>query len=100
MVAALKAVVKGRVEVKSDRFRPCVTDVSHPIVRAATEASPTKKVRGFLGVSDWFHVRRLPGVVMGPGTSEMSHAPDEKVAVAQVEAAVAAYAKIAQRWLS
>lgn len=100
MTAALKAAVAGRVEVKSDRFRPCVTDASHPLVAAATEASPTKKVRGFLGVSDWFHVRRLPGVVMGPGTSEQSHAPDERVAVAQVEAAAQAYAKIAGRWLS
>ena len=100
MTAALKAVVKGRVEVKSDRFRPCVTDASHPLVVAATEASPTKKVRGFLGVSDWFHVRRIPGVVMGPGTSDQSHAPDERVAVEQVEAAATAYAKIATRWLS
>jgi acetylornithine deacetylase len=100
MVAALKKAVTGTVEVKSDRFRPCVTEPTHEIVKVAAAASPTGRVRGFLGVSDWFHVRRLPGVVMGPGAGEYSHAPDERVAVGQVEAAVAAYGKIAKRWLS
>ena len=37
----------------------------------------------------------VPGVVMGPGTSVASHAPDEWVAVEQVEAAVTAYTAIA-----
>jgi acetylornithine deacetylase/succinyl-diaminopimelate desuccinylase-like protein len=37
---------------------------------------------------------------MGPGAGEYSHAPDERIAVGQVEAAVAAYGKIAKRWLS
>ena len=46
-----------------------------------------------------FHVRHVPGVVMGPGTSKASHAPDEWVAVSQVEAAAAAYDRIAHTWL-
>jgi acetylornithine deacetylase/succinyl-diaminopimelate desuccinylase-like protein len=51
-------------------------------------------------VSDLFHVRHVPGVVMGPGTSGQSHAADESVAVEQVESAATAYAAIAQRYLS
>jgi len=44
-------------------------------------------------------VRERPGVVMGPGTSDQSHAPDESVAVAQVEAAVEAYGRIVRTYL-
>jgi len=51
-------------------------------------------------VSDLFHLRHLPGVVMGPGTSAASHAPDEWVAVDQVEAAVAAYAALVEGYLA
>jgi len=75
------------------------TPDDHEIVRRALAASPTGVSRGFGGVSDLFHIRHLPGVVMGPGTSQASHAPDEWVAVDQVEAAVEAYASIAAGYL-
>lgn len=99
MVAALSARLEGRVEVKSKRFVPIETPVTAEIVVAAAAASPTHRVRGFLGVSDLLFVRHVPGVVMGPGTSEASHAPDEWVAVAQVEAAERAYGGIVERYL-
>jgi acetylornithine deacetylase len=100
MLAALREAVAGsEVVVKSERFRPVVTPADAPIVGVARAASPTGKVRGFLGVSDLFHLRHLPGVVMGPGTSAASHAPDEWVAVEQVEAAAVAYAKIVASYL-
>lgn len=100
MLAALRAAVEGsEVVVKSERFRPVVTPPDAPIVRLAAAASPTGRVRGFGGVSDLFHLRHLPGVVMGPGTSAASHAPDEWVAVEQVEAAVACYAAIVRDYL-
>jgi acetylornithine deacetylase len=99
MLAMLRDAVRGEVVVKSERFRPVVTAPDEEIVAAARAASPTGVVRGFGGVSDLFHVRHLPGVVMGPGTSAASHAPDEWVAVEQVEAAVEAYAAIVERYL-
>jgi acetylornithine deacetylase/succinyl-diaminopimelate desuccinylase-like protein len=99
MLALLQAAVGGEVTVKSERFRPVVTPPDAEIVRLAQAASPTGKVRGFQGVSDLFHLRHLPGVVMGPGTSAASHAPDEWVAVDQVEAAVKAYAALIDGYL-
>ena len=99
MLALLRDAVQGEVVVKSERFRPVVTGPSEEIVTVARAASPTGVVRGFLGVSDLFHLRHLPGVVMGPGTSAASHAPDEWVAVDQVEAAVAAYSAIIEGYL-
>jgi len=99
MLAMLRDAVKGEVVVKSERFRPVVTPPDQEIVQVARSASPTGAVRGFGGVSDLYHLRHIPGVVMGPGTSAASHAPDEWVAVDQVEAAVLAYGAIVQRYL-
>ena len=100
MLGLLREAVAGsEVVVKSERFRPVVTPPEAEIVRVAREASPTGTVRGFGGVSDLFHLRHLPGVVMGPGTSAASHAPDEWVAVEQVEQAVVAYSRIVETYL-
>ncbi|MDJ0520737.1 MAG: M20 family metallopeptidase [Planctomycetota bacterium] len=99
MLAMLKEAVNGEVEVLSNRFLPVRTDAAAEIARIATAASPTGRVRGFGGLSDLFWVRHVPGVVMGPGTSAASHAPDEWVAVEQVEAAVKAYDEIARAYL-
>ena len=99
MTALLAATVEGRVEVKSRRFEPVVTPADAEIVRIAAKASPTGRVRGFGGVSDLFHVRSIPGVVMGPGTSAASHAPDEWVSVDQVDEAVRAYGRIVEAYL-
>jgi acetylornithine deacetylase len=99
MLAMLRAAVSGEVRVASDRFLPVLTDQGAEIVAVARAASPTGVLRGFGGVSDLFHLRHLPGVVMGPGTSAASHAPDEWVAVEQVEAAVTAYSAIAANYL-
>ncbi len=99
LAALVSGAVEGRVEVKSSRFRPVVTPADAPFVRVAAKASPTGRVRGFGGVSDLHHLRVAPGIVMGPGTSAASHAPDERVAVAQVEAAVTAYGRIVEGWL-
>jgi acetylornithine deacetylase/succinyl-diaminopimelate desuccinylase-like protein len=99
MLARLRSAVSGEVTVHSDRFRPVVVPPDAEIVQLARAASPTGVVRGFLGLSDLFHLRHLPGVVMGPGTSSASHAPDEWVAVDQVEAAVAAYADLVVGYL-
>jgi acetylornithine deacetylase/succinyl-diaminopimelate desuccinylase-like protein len=37
---------------------------------------------------------------MGPGTSAASHAPDESVAVEQVESAARVYQALAERYLT
>ncbi len=99
MVERIRAAVESELVVKSARLHPVSTPTDAEIVRLATEASPTGRVRGFGGMSDMVHLAHLPGVVMGPGTSEQSHAPDESVALEQVALAVDAYATIARRFL-
>jgi acetylornithine deacetylase len=100
MLHLLRQVVGAKVVVKSTRFQPVRTAKDAAIVSAATAVSPTGRVRPFGGVSDLFHVRHVPGVVMGPGTSAASHAPDEWVAVAQIEAAARTYTALAERYLA
>ena len=100
MLALLRDAVAGEVEVLSNRFQPVRTDADAQIARIAVAASPTGKVRGFGGLSDLFWVRHVPGVVMGPGTSAASHAPDEWVAVTQIEQAVTAYDQVARHYLA
>lgn len=99
MLARLRAAVASEVVVKSKRFLPVSTPASERIVRSALQASPTQRLRPFGGVSDLFHVRHRPGIVMGPGTSEQSHAADESIAVDQIEAAVVAYDHVVRSFL-
>jgi acetylornithine deacetylase len=99
MIRMLREAVRGEVVVRSRRFEPVSTPSDAEIVAVAREASPGARVRGFGGVSDLFHVRHVPGVVLGPGTSEQSHAPDESVEVSQVERAVGVYERIVARYL-
>jgi acetylornithine deacetylase len=100
MIRALRDAVRGEVIVRSRRFEPVSTDGEAEIVRVAREANPAARVRGFGGVSDLFHVRHVPGLVCGPGTSAQSHAPDEWVEVEQVERAVEVYRRIVKGYLS
>ena len=99
MQSLLVDAVSCDVEIRSNRFLPVRVDPDAPIVEVARRSSPRGELGRFGGVSDLFHVRHVPGVVCGPGTSEASHAPDEWVAVSQVESAVAVYQRIAESWL-
>lgn len=100
MAAAVHDALDCEIVVRSNRFLPVRTNEAEEIVQRAIAASPTGRVRAFGGVSDFFHVRHVPGVVMGPGTSAASHAADESVAIEQVEAAVKAYDAIARGYLN
>ena len=67
---------------------------------AALAASCSDAPRAFGGVSDFFHVRDVPGIVMGPGRSDQSHAADEWIEVAQLEQGVAQYRATIERYFA
>ena len=66
-------------------------------MRAAVEAS-AQQPAVFKGVSDLFWVRDVPGIVMGPGRSEQSHAADEWVEVDQLKRGVEVYRETIRRF--
>lgn len=93
------AVRRGEVTAMRARMTPVETALDAEIVRAARETLPDAEVTGFGGVSDLFHVRDLPGIVLGPGAPERSHTPDEWIGCEEVREAAAAYRRLARSWM-
>ena len=96
----VRGAVESEIELVSDRFVPLETPADAAIVRAALSASKNSAPSAFGGVSDFFHVRDVPGIVMGPGRSEQSHAADEWVEVDQLEFGVRAYRETIERYFA
>ncbi len=96
----IRETVKGRIEVFRGRMTPVETDERDPLVRAALAAAGTGGPVAFGGVSDLFHVRDVPGVVLGPGRPEQSHQADEWVEESQVREAVGVYRELCSLYLT
>jgi acetylornithine deacetylase len=97
--ATIREATTGRIEVMKNRITPVWTDPADPLVVAALAATGTTEPIGFGGVSDLFHVRDVPGIVLGPGVSEQSHVADEWIEESQVVAAIAVYRDLAKGYL-
>jgi acetylornithine deacetylase len=95
----IRAAVKGRIETMKNRITPVWTDPADPLVAAALAVTGRAAV-GFGGVSDLFHVRDVPGIVLGPGLPEQSHVADEWIEEAQVVRAVGVYRDLAAGYLA
>jgi acetylornithine deacetylase len=101
MVAAIRSCVRrGEITAMRARMTPVATPLDASIVRAARAAIPGAPVRAFGGVSDLFHVRDVPGVILGPGAPERSHAPDEWIGTDEIRAAADAYRRVVETWMS
>ncbi len=93
LVAFLRGVVEGEIEVLSDRLRPCEIDPENRLVRAAQLARPDAALFGSRGMSDLVHFAGKPGIKVGPGRSERSHTPDEFIDEAEILAGARFYEK-------
>jgi acetylornithine deacetylase len=95
-----RALRHGKVELLRGRMTPVATDPADPLVVAALAATGLAAPVAFGGVSDLFHVRDVPGIVLGPGNPEVSHTADEWVEEAQVVRAVSVYRDLAGSYLA
>jgi acetylornithine deacetylase len=93
------AIRHSEIEVLKARMTPVVAPADSAVCRAALAATGTTEPVALGGVSDLFHVRDLPAAVVGPGTHDQSHSPDESVSVEAVRRAVPVYARIAEETL-
>ncbi len=100
LTARVREILESEVELVSDRFVPVDTATDEPIVQTALAATGNDEPQAFGGVSDFFHVRDVPAVVMGPGRPEQSHAADEWVEIDQLERGVAAYGETIKRYFA
>ncbi len=97
--ARIREATTGKIEVMRNRITPVSTDPTDPLVVAALAATGTAEPIGFGGVSDLFHVRDVPGIVLGPGLSEQSHVADEWIEEAEVLRAIGVYRDLARGYL-
>ena len=104
--AALTDEIAGHLEsevaVHSARLVPCSTPADARVARAAASALTALGLDaapfGSPTASDWAFLADVPAVKIGPGDSRLSHTPDEHVAQAEVERAVAVYRGIAEAY--
>ena len=91
----------------SSNAGPSETPGDDPIVQASLAACRAYGVTepgpaGFLGGCDLVHFQRvgIRGVVLGPGSLEQAHQPDEHVALADLVRASLIYRDLALDWFS
>lgn len=96
----LRASLKSEVIVVSERFVSCETPRESPVLAAALRVRPQGRRYGSPTCSDWVFLKGVDAVKCGPGSTQLSHAPDEWVSLSEVRAARAFYATLAQEYLS
>jgi acetylornithine deacetylase len=96
----LAGLLESDVHVHSDRIIPVATPEDARIVQACRAALPDAAPFGSPTASDWIEVPDLPVVKIGPGRSERSHTPGERIAVAELPRAVDAYRRIVQAYFA
>lgn len=100
IVGMIEETVESEVEVHSDRFIPVATDEDAAIVRACRAAVPNAEPFGSPTASDWIFLHDIPVVKLGPGSSDRSHTPEERIPIVEVERAVDVYTSIAQHYFA
>lgn len=93
------ALRHAEIEVLRARMTPVVCPADSAVVRAALAATGEAAPVALGGVSDLFHVRDLPAAVLGPGTHDQSHQPDESISISAVRRAVGVYRRLAREVL-
>lgn len=94
----VRGLAESEVDLVSERIAPVETPADSRIVQAALAVTGQTMPRAFGGVSDLFHVRAAPGIVLGPGRSEQSHAADEWIEVDQLCRGVEVYVGAIERY--
>lgn len=100
LTALVQATVEGEVIVHSKRYVPVSTSENARIVQAVRAAHPEGVPFGSPTASDWTFLADVPTVKIGPGPSERSHTPDERIELWKVDAAATVYAETARRFFS
>ena len=99
LAEAIRGAVQSEVVVTSDRLVPCETPAESRLLRSAKQVRPEGRVYGSPTCSDWVFLRQVDAFKCGPGTSKLSHTPDEWVELAEVSAAREFYARLVKAYL-
>jgi acetylornithine deacetylase len=99
LAGAIQRAVESEVVVTSDRLVPCETPPVSPLLAAAQAVRPQARLYGSPTCSDWVFLRHLDAFKCGPGTSKVSHTPDEWVELSEVTAARHFYVRLVDSYL-
>lgn len=100
LITALDEATESGIHVHSKRLVPVATSADSRIARACASALPDSTPFGSPTMSDWLFLRDIPAVKIGPSRSELSHTPDERVRLSDVDDAARAYADIARAYFT
>jgi acetylornithine deacetylase len=100
LVDELRSSLASEVVVTSQRLVPCETPADSRLLSVATRIRPEAVHFGSPTCSDWVFLRYIDAMKCGPGTSRLSHTPDEYVELPQVMAARSFYAELARGYCS
>jgi acetylornithine deacetylase len=95
----LRRSLQAEVTVTSRRLVPCEAPANSRLLAAASRVRPDAAHFGSPTCSDWVFVRHTDAFKCGPGTSRLSHTPDEYVEVPEVIAARGFYAELVRTYL-
>ena len=98
IIQILRETVTSEVIVHSDRIVPVSTAVDELIVQVCLNATSVTVPQGSPTASDWIYLQGVPAVKIGPGSSELSHTPNEFVATSEVVQAVGFYKTVIQAY--
>jgi len=99
LAQAIRDAVQSDVVVTSERLVPCETPGGSSLLAAAAKVRPDSVTYGSPTCSDWVFLRHVDAFKCGPGTSKVSHTPDEWVELAEVTAAREFYGAAAKAYL-
>lgn len=95
VLETVRTLLQSEVVPRSMRLRPSFTPVEHPFVQAGLSlgrpcyGSPTLSDQALLP---------FPSVKIGPGESARSHSADEYIETAEIEAGIALYIEMLERY--
>ena len=81
LITLVEELVETEVHVHSKRYIPVATAIEETIVQACRQVNPERPPFGSPTASDWVHLHDVPTVKIGPGPSERSHTPEERIEV-------------------
>jgi succinyl-diaminopimelate desuccinylase len=87
--------VPGVLTPTDDPWVQLAFEVAAPLVGETPHARATAF---FTDASALRQANGAPTVILGPGSPEMAHRPDESCSIARLEAAVEAYVELGRRW--
>ena len=94
LIDRVRDALESEVHVHSERIRPVATDPDERIVQACLRALPGAEPVGSPTASDWIFLADVPAVKIGPGSSQLSHTPEEHIPIGEAQRAVDAYRSI------